>query len=159
MSHLVTLRADPRDTAVIYLCTDPSMSIVMGGFGPARYVGNTPPVKGASYAIATDDLPRFRVYCTNRSVRLLDEREIAAPRVRPPWAERPLPECTSCGQPVARGVVPSFCPNCGAPWEAVEVVPGTPRHEVLTRVCGSCHSLTPAAFTHCATCGHAHLDP
>lgn len=155
MSYLVTMRADPSDNAVIYLCTDPSMSALMGGFGPARYVGNTPPVKGASYAIALDDLPRFRVYCTNRSVRLLDAREVEAPRRRPAWAERPLPECAHCGQPVARGVVPSFCPNCGAPWEPVEVAPGGHRHEVPSRACSSCGVSTPAAFTHCTACGHA----
>jgi hypothetical protein len=160
MSHLVTMRADPREPAVIYLCTDPSMAPVMGGFGPARYVGNTPPVKDASYVIDADDLPRFRVYCTNRSVRILDVREVEPPRVtnRPPWAERPLPECRHCGQPAQRGARIEFCPNCGAPWDAVEVEPGTPRVEVLTRECASCHTRTAAAFTHCTTCGHAHLD-
>lgn len=157
MSHLVTMRADTRDSAIIYLCTDPSMAPVMGGFGPARYVGNSPPVKGASYVIAADDLPRFTVYCANRSVHIVDARETghAVPRHRPPWAERPLPECRHCGQPVARGVAPSFCPNCGDPWEAIEVGPSRDRHEVAGRECTSCHATTPAAFTHCTSCGHA----
>lgn len=157
MSHLVTMRADPNNDGVIYLCTDPGMSGIMGGFGPARYVGNTPPVIGASYAIAADDLPRFRVYCTNRAVKVLDAREVgnAVPRARPSWADRPLPECSHCGQPVARGVTPSFCPNCGAVWDPVEIGPGPHRHEVPARECSSCGSRTAAAFTHCTSCGHA----
>jgi hypothetical protein len=160
MSSLVILQSDPTDPDVVYICSGPEMSSVMGGFGPARFIGSTSPIKGASYVIRADDLYRFGIYCINRSVKVLDRRGSTGagadtPRTRPPWAERPLPECARCGQPVARGVVPSFCPNCGAPWEAVEVVPGRDRHEVPTRVCASCGLATPAAFTHCTGCGHA----
>lgn len=155
MAYLVTIQTDPSDPSVLYLGTDPSMSAVMGGFGPARYMRNGP-VKGASYVIAADDLPRFTVYCANRSVRVVDKREAEArpeARTRPPWAERPLPECSHCGQPVARGVSPSFCPNCGATWDAVEVMPSTTRHVEPGRVCLSCGASTPAAFAHCTSCG------
>lgn len=123
MSHLVTMRQDPREPDFIYLCTDPGMASVMGGFGPARYVGNAPPVKDASYVIQRDDLPRFVVYCANRSVRILDRREAetsSARRDRPPWAERPLPECRECGQPRARYAQPDRCPQCGEPWVEVQ---------------------------------------
>lgn len=123
MSYLVTLRADPADSDLVYLCTDPSMSAVMGGFGPARYVGRNPPVKDAGYVIHSDDLPRFTVYCANRSVRIVDTREREAtpePRRRPAWAERPLPECRECGQPRARYAQPDRCPQCGEPWVEVQ---------------------------------------
>lgn len=152
MAHVVTLATAPGDASLVYLCTAPAMAPTMGGFGPARYVGNNPPVVGASYVIAADELPRFRVYCANRGVRLV-EQPGPATRTRPPWAERPLPECVHCGQPVARGVSPSFCPNCGAPWDAVELGPSRERHEVLTRECVSCHAPTPAAYAHCTRCG------
>lgn len=113
---LVTMREDPADNALIYLCTDQALAPIMGGFGPARYVGNNPPVKGASYVISATDLPRFRVYCANRSVRLLDSRVVESPRTRPAWAEGRLPECRECGQPRARHAQPSTCPQCGEPW-------------------------------------------
>lgn len=157
MSHLATMKSDPGNPGVIYLVTDPSMAPVMGGFGPAKFVGNNPPVKGASYAIADDDLPRFQVYCANRSVRLVDTRddrpEVGTPRARPPWAERPLPECRECGQPAQRGARIEFCPNCGDPWDPVEVGPSSTRHEVVTATCGSCMRETPAAYSHCTRCG------
>lgn len=161
MSHIVTLQTDPADQGVIYLGTDPSMAPIMGGFGPARYMRNAP-VKGASYVIESDDLPRFIVYCANRSVRVVDRRETEPEPVRrrPAWAERPLPECRSCGQPVARGVSPSFCPNCGATWDAVEVgtTPGSTRY-VETEVCSECGNDTPVGWTHCTECGARRAEP
>jgi len=152
MAHVVTMKTAPGDPSLVYLCTPPDMSATMGGFGPARYVGNHPPVIGASYVIEVSDLPRFRVYCANRAVRLV-ENDTPATRTRPPWAERPLPECKHCGQPVARGVNPSFCPNCGAPWEGLELGPSRERHDVPTRQCEACNAQTPNAYTHCMTCG------
>jgi hypothetical protein len=114
MAQIVTLKTDPRDSAVVYLCTTPDLAPVMGGFALARFVGNNPPVTGASYVVGVDDLPRFRVFATNRGVHVSDTRE--PPRARPPWAERPLPECRECGQPRARYANPASCPQCGEPW-------------------------------------------
>jgi len=113
MAPTVTIKPDPT-TDLVYLSTPPDLAPVMGGFGPARYVGNNPPIPGASYVIAADELPRFRVYCTNRGVHILDQ--VTRPRPRPPWAERPLPECRECGQPRARYANPSRCPQCGEEW-------------------------------------------
>jgi hypothetical protein len=122
MAHVVTLQYDTRDTTVVYLSTDPDMAHTMGGFGPARFVGRNPPIRGVSYVMALDDLPRFRVYATNRGIRVVDTPTRPGPR--PPWMERPLPECTHCGQPVRRGAQPTHCPNCGAPWDPTEVANG-----------------------------------
>jgi hypothetical protein len=118
MTHVVTLQYDPRDTTVVYLSTDPDMAHTMGGFGPARYVGANPPIRGVSYVIALDDLPRFRVYATNRCVTLVGPTTRVP--TRPPWAERPLPECAECGHPTRRGYTPTTCPNCGHPWQGVQ---------------------------------------
>jgi hypothetical protein len=155
MAHLVTLKSSPRDPDVVYLCTPQDMATTMGGFGPARYVGNTPPVPGASYVISTDDLPRFRVYCTNRSVTVLDARGTSTAH-RPYGREAPLPECAHCGQPSRRGARLEHCPNCGTPWDPIEV--GAPYAHASGAVitCDQCSSDTPSGFSHCIMCGAPH---
>lgn len=153
MAHVVTLRTDPANPAVIYLATPQDMAPVMGGFGPARYVGNNPPIPGVSYVIPAEDLPRFRVYCTNRSVALLDQPLPATPLGR----GTPLPECSHCGQPSRRGAQLTHCPNCGEPWAPIQVghhySTTAPQH-----VCESCHRNTPLGFTHCTNCGAPHAN-
>lgn len=156
MTHLVTLKASPTDPDVVYLCTPPDMASTMGGFGPARYVGNTPPISGASYVISSDDLPRFRVYCTNRSVRVIDGRGNSTAE-RPYGRGTPLPECSQCGQPARRGARLQHCPNCGAPWAAIEI--GAPYAHAGNGpqiVCPDCQTSTPAGYSHCVYCGTAH---
>jgi hypothetical protein len=154
MAHIVTVKSAPTDPGLLYLVTTPDMARTMGGFQPARYIGNTPPIPGASYVISTDDLPRLTVYCTNRGLHLVDGRDTPASKARAPWRERPLPECTHCGQPAARGARMSHCPNCGVPWEPVEVGPSQHRHLVgAVRQCASCGRDTPEGFTHCTHCG------
>lgn len=156
MTHLVTLKQQPTDPDVVYLCTPPDMASIMGGFGPARYCGNTPPISGASYVISTDDLPRFRVYCTNRSIKLIDARG-ATTIHRPYGREAPLPECTHCGQPARRGARLQHCPNCGTPWEPIELgAPFHPGNRWPTRVCDQCSTDTPTGYSHCIYCGAAH---
>jgi hypothetical protein len=118
MSHVVTIKQHPTNPDIVCLCTPPDMATIMGGFGPARYVGNAPPINGASYVISTEDLPRFSVYCTNRATHLVDARRTTT--TRPAHAEQPLPECIHCGQPARRGTHLEHCPNCGAPWEPVQ---------------------------------------
>lgn len=131
------------------------MASTMGGFGPARYVGNAPPVAGASYVITKDDLPRFRVYCTNRGVHIVEDR--AGPRaVRPYGRETPLPECSQCGQPAHRSARPQHCPNCGAPWQPVEVGAPYSQPSRLTYECTWCGGQTVMGFTHCTLCGAPH---
>jgi predicted RNA-binding Zn-ribbon protein involved in translation (DUF1610 family) len=155
MTHVVTLRADPADPGVVYLCTAPGMSSTMGGFGPARYVGNTPPVPGASYVISRDDLPRFTVYCANRQVSIVDSR--TAPSAHRPYGrEAPLPECLHCGQPVRRGTHWEHCPNCGMPWQVIEV--GAPYSQPNRNVtdCQQCGRSTLVGFAHCTHCGELH---
>ena len=157
MAHVATVKTAPDNPEILYLCTAPDMAPIMGGFGPARYVGNSPPVKDASYTITLDDLPRFRVYCANRSVHLVDSRDDARrPSDRPAWAERPLPECSHCGQPASRKANRiQHCPNCGNPWDPIEVGPaGMGRHgpAPLTQ-CASCDATTLAGFDRCMTCG------
>lgn len=156
MSHVVTLKQHPTDADVVYLCTPPDMASTMGGFGPARYVGNAPPISGASYVISSDDLPRFRVYCTNRSVNVIDARGTNT-QVRPYGREAPLPECSHCGQPARRGVNLHHCPNCGAPWDPIEV--GAPYAHAGNGphiTCDDCQCSTPAGYSHCIHCGSAH---
>lgn len=155
MAHIVTLKVAPSDPLLVYLCTPPDMATTMGGFGPARYVGNTPPIAGASYVISTEDLPRFQVYCTNRGVQVLDSRSTSKAH-RPYGREAPLPECTHCGQPARRGTHLEHCPNCGAPWFPIEL--GAPYAQPMwdTRVCDQCSSSTPSGYSHCVNCGSAH---
>lgn len=156
MAHVVTIRQHPTEPDVVYLCTPPDMASTMGGFGPARYVGNAPPISGASYAITADDLPRFRVYCTNRSVQLIDGRD-STPATRPWGRQQPLPECSHCGQPARRGARLTHCPNCGAPWDAIELgAPYAQQGNGPGITCLSCGSVTAAGFTHCTHCGAAH---
>ena len=156
MAHIVTLKSSPTDPGVVYLQTMPDMAQLMGGFGPARYVGSNPPVPGVSYVVGLDDVPRFQVYCTNRSIHVVDQRDSAKPASqRPAWAESPLPECRQCGQPAKRGARLSFCPNCGATWDATEVGPaaqGRNQSQPMV-VCDSCQRHTPQGFTHCCECG------
>jgi hypothetical protein len=155
MSHLVTLRQG-TDPGLVYLCTPPDMATTMGGFGPARYVGSTPPVPGASYVISADDLPRFRLYCHSHHATIVDART-TSPGQRPYGREAPLPECARCGQPARRGAQPQHCPNCGAPWDAIEIgapYSRTPNGPGIT--CADCQSTTPAGFAHCIHCGTAH---
>jgi hypothetical protein len=151
MSHLVTLKQG-TDPDVVYLCTAPDMATIMGGFGPARFVGNTPPIAGASYAITSDDLPRFRVYCTNRQVKVIDGRGTTAQH-RPYGREAPLPECRHCAQPARRGAHLQHCPNCGTPWEPIEL--GAPYAQALAAMvqCASCLRNTPTGYSHCTLCG------
>jgi Double zinc ribbon len=156
MSHVVTLKQHPADADVIYLCTPPDMAHTMGGFGPARYVGNAPPISGASYAITAGDLDRFRVYCANRSVSLIDARGNSNAE-RPYGRGAPLPECSQCGQPARRGTRLQHCPNCGAPWQAIEI--GAPYAHAGNGphiVCSDCQTSTPAGYSHCVYCGTAH---
>lgn len=115
MSQIVTLKADPHSPRLVYLCTRPELASTMGGFGPARFIGTAPPVPGASYVVELGDLDRFRVYCMNRGVSIVDTRE-SATRPRPAWAEARLPECRECGQPRARYANPTRCPQCGEAW-------------------------------------------
>lgn len=152
MSHVVTLKQHPTQPQVIYLCTPPDMAGTMGGFGPARYVGNAPPIAGASYVITIDELPRFRVYATNRSVTVIDARGATEPK--PYGRGAPLPECAHCGQPARRSAQLQHCPNCGTPWQAIEI--GAPYSRgwsgsVVT--CQECSTDTPSGFTHCIYCG------
>lgn len=154
MAHVVTLRDTPTDPAVVYLCTPPDMASTMGGFGPARYVGNHPPVAGASYVINAEDLPRFRVYATNRSVAVVDNRGTEDTRRNRPYGrEAPLPECVHCGQPVRRGTRLDHCPNCGAPWQAIEVGAPYSRNVDTHDTCTTCGSHTPKGYSHCTHCG------
>lgn len=153
MAHLVTIRQHPSDPDVLCLCTPPDMATVMGGFGPARYVGNAPPIAGASYAISADDLPRFRVYCTNRSVHLVDARTTASTYTQPLGRGAPLPECRHCAQPARRGARLEHCPNCGAPWQPIELGAPYAQHLTDTTQCASCLRRTPVGFSHCTQCG------
>jgi hypothetical protein len=156
MRHVITLKPSPTDPELVYLCTPPELAQTMGGFAPARYVGDRPPVPDASYVISQDRLPSFMVYAANRGVSVGDYRQPSStPSQRPAWAEHPLPECRQCGQPAKRGARLSFCPNCGATWDAIEVGPaGQGRHESAPMVqCASCMQTTPAGFTHCMECG------
>jgi hypothetical protein len=155
MAHIVTLKTAPGDTALVYLCTPPDMASTMGGFGPARYVGNTPPIPGASYVITTDDLPRFQVYCTNRGVHVMDSRGGGKPE-KPYGRNAPLPECTHCGQPARRGARLEHCPNCGSPWDPIELGAPYIRQQWAVVVCDECSSETPSGFSHCIRCGAAH---
>lgn len=158
MAHVVTLRTDPANPTVVYLCTPPDMASTMGGFGPARYVGNNPPVAGASYAITAEDLPRFTVYAANRSVAVVDNRAGPAYTTRRPLGrEAPLPECTHCGQPTRRGTRLQHCPNCGAPWEPIEVGAPYSRNVDTHTTCGTCGHHTPAGYSHCTHCGTPHV--
>lgn len=120
-NHVVTLKTDSRDAEIVYLCTPPNLARTMGGFGPARFVGYNPPVPGASYAMHTDDLPRFLIYAAHHAVHVIDTRHNGH---TVPRQTTPLPECAQCGQPARRGHHPEHCPNCGAPWVAMEW--GTP---------------------------------
>jgi hypothetical protein len=154
--HIITLKSDPEDPEVVYLCTPPDMAQTMGGFAPARYIGDRPPVPDASYVISQDRLPHFMVYAANRGITLGDYRQPRQqPSQRPAWAEHPLPECRECGQPAKRGARLSFCPNCGTPWDPIEVGPAGQGREssapMLT--CHACQRTTPAGFTHCCECG------
>lgn len=115
MAHVVTLKTDPTDASVVYLCTPRELASTMGAYGPARFVGDRPPIRGASYAIAADDVPSFRVFAANRGVTLADMGPPARAD-RPGWMERPLPECAECGQPRARYSNPAHCPQCGEAW-------------------------------------------
>jgi len=157
MSHVATLKQG-TDPDVIYLCTPLTMANIMGGFGPARYVGSAPPVTGASYVISTDDLPRFRVYCHSHSVTLVDARTTANSTANRPYGrEAPLPECTHCGQPARRGARLQHCPNCGAPWDAIELgAPYAPGNQWPSLTCDQCSTATPAGYSHCIYCGAPH---
>lgn len=158
MAHVVTLKHDPSDTTVVYLSTPLDMANTMGGFGPARYVGANAPIPGVSYVVARDDLPRFVSYAQHHGVTIVDTG--AARRApRPPWSEAPLPECTHCGQPARRGAHLEHCPNCGAPWQAVEVGTHHPDHHPgLHAKCATCGAYTPVGFAHCTHCGTPHAD-
>lgn len=116
--HVVTLKHDPREPEIVYLDTPPDLAHTMGGFGPARFVGHNPPIRGVSYAIHADDLGRFLNYANHHTIHVIDARYTGHPVPRRP--DVPLPECAQCGQPTRRGHHPEHCPNCGAPWVSVE---------------------------------------
>lgn len=165
MPHVVTVRAHETNPDLLYLCTPPELASVMGGFGPARFVGRPPwTTPDASYLIATDDLVRFQTFANSRQIITNDARGVVteAPAQRPAWAERPLPECRECGQPAKRGARLTYCPNCGQPWDAIEIgAPETHHHEagvecphcVKVHTCTGCHLPTPYGFAHCVHCG------
>jgi hypothetical protein len=155
MSHVVTLRLHPTDPDLVCLCTPIDMAHTMGGFGAARYVGNAPPINGASYVIGSDDLPRFRVFATHHATHIVDAR--TPTNVIPLGRGAPLPECTHCGQPARRGARLNHCPNCGAPWDATEIGAPYSRGWIgAVTTCDQCSSDTPSGYAHCIHCGAPH---
>lgn len=111
-NDLVTIHEHEHDKSIVYLDTPQHLASTMGHFRPARYIG----ARRGAYVLPVAHVPAFRRFASKAGIDILDSREPVTRRE----PERPLPECSTCGQPAQRGARLDRCPNCGEVWTPVE---------------------------------------
>ena len=143
----VIVRAHESQAQLAYLDTGPELSSIMGRFRPARYVG----ARQGAYLVAAANVEMFRDFARHHHLVIIDERN-AATTERPYGRERPVPECSHCGQPARRNTRLAYCPACGKHWAPVEVdVYRT--DDRLAIACQQCGQAQAAGMRYCQSCG------
>lgn len=109
---LVKIRRHLRHTGIVVVSVPEDGNALMGRFGPARL---SPSDRG--YLVPDEQVDALLRFLARHDVRVLDERDAPVTDTAPAKYD-PLPECSSCGVPVARRLVDDLrdCPHCGIPW-------------------------------------------